>query len=385
MPTVSVIMPAYNQARYLGEAVRSVLGQDFGDFELIVVDDGSTDDTPSVAEGVRDGRVRYIRQANRGLSGARNTGLRHASGALVTFLDSDDLFTPRNLSVLVSALAEHPQAGLVRGGTTFVGEDGAALAAARPPQPPQPPLTGGPELLLGNRMAVGSQLLHRAWLDRVGFFDEGLRACEDWDMWLRLARAGCGMASVAQTVFLYRTHAGQMTRGAARMRQAMLAVLDKTFAAPDLPASWRAMRDKAYAAAYVRAAARAYHAAEYADAQRDLTEAIRLDPALLDGGGHALADQMSGWADAPLGPDPLVYLERVYGHLPAGVPLLRRNRRRELARKAQQLAFESYREGSLGRARDLFLRAFLYRPASLLSRGTLSVCARSFFGSSLGS
>ena len=92
MPTVSVIVPVYNQCHYLGNAIGSALAQTYEDLEVVVVDDGSTDDTVLVTASFADPRVRYIRQENRGLSAARNTGIQHSRGAFLTFLDSDDWF-----------------------------------------------------------------------------------------------------------------------------------------------------------------------------------------------------------------------------------------------------------------------------------------------------
>src|SRR5688500_7201655 len=101
IPRVSVIVPAFNQARYLPETVDSVLRQSFKDFEVIIIDDGSTDDTPDVARSILDTRVQYARQANRGPSAARNAGLRHAVGEYIAFLDSDDILLPCHLETLV--------------------------------------------------------------------------------------------------------------------------------------------------------------------------------------------------------------------------------------------------------------------------------------------
>src|SRR4030095_11695480 len=124
MPTVSVIIPAYNQSRYLGQAIRSVLAQTYASFEIIVVDAGSTAATRKVAPAFADARVRYVHQANRGLSAARNTGIRRARGELLTFLDSDDLFLEHKLETLVGALEKNPALGLVAGGAILIDEHG---------------------------------------------------------------------------------------------------------------------------------------------------------------------------------------------------------------------------------------------------------------------
>jgi glycosyltransferase involved in cell wall biosynthesis len=112
---VSVIIPAYNQGHYLGEAIQSVLSQTYQDFEVLVIDDGSTDNTAEIARSFSDPRIQYIYQDNRGLSGARNTGIRHARGEYLTYLDSDDQFLPEKLELLTPNLKPTLELGLVAG------------------------------------------------------------------------------------------------------------------------------------------------------------------------------------------------------------------------------------------------------------------------------
>ena len=380
--TVSVIIPAYNQGHYLGEAVQSVLNQSYQDFELIIIDDGSTDNTRQVAKSFSDARIRYIYQENSGLSAARNTGIRHATGSLITFLDSDDLFLAEKLTLLVAALENKPDDVAEATSIGFVAAQ-AILIDANSHRldkilgPPDDNL----QLLFGNPLHVGSVLVRRCWLDKVGPFDESLRACEDWDMWLRLAKAGCRMGWVARPVSLYRIHGQQMTRQAKRMRKAMLTVLDKTFNYPDLPESWLAMRDRAYAAAYMKAAARAYYTTALASAKRDLAQAVYLDPSLLDNEARQLTNQLAGWANAPMVDDPLAYLERVYENLPDTLSWLRQRRRHQLGQIAMQMVFEFYNKGDLTETRSVILRAFRYQPSWLMNRGALSIFVRSCFHS----
>ena len=382
--TVSVIIPAYNQGHYLGEAVQSVLNQSYQDFELIIIDDGSTDNTRQVAKSFSDARIRYTYQENSGLSAARNTGIRHATGSFVTFLDSDDLFLAEKLNLLVAALENKPSdlasatsIGFVAGQAILIDANSRRLDKMVGTKLPDDNL----QLLLGNPLHVGSVLVRRSWLDKVGPFDESLRACEDWDMWLRLAKAGCRMGWVARPVSLYRIHGQQMTRQAKRMRKAMLTVLDKTFNYPDLPESWLAMRDRAYAAAYVKAAARAYYTTALASAKRDLAEAVRLDPSLLDHEARKLTNQLAGWANAPMVDDPLAYLERMYENLPDTLSRLRQRRRHHLGQIAMQMVFESYNKGDLAKTRSVILRALRYQPSWLINRGVLSIFVRSYFHS----
>src|SRR5215208_7052146 len=119
---VSVVIPCYNQAHFLGEAIESVLAQSYKDFEIVVVDDGSPDDTSEVASRYEE--VRLIRQKNSGLAGARNRGLAEAEGAYVVFLDSDDRLMPEALEVGVRELASHPECAFVCGTLTYISVEG---------------------------------------------------------------------------------------------------------------------------------------------------------------------------------------------------------------------------------------------------------------------
>ena len=373
MPTVSIIIPAYNQGHYLGAALRSVLSQTFHDYEAIVVDDGSTDDTPQVAGAFTDPRIRYARQDNRGLSGARNAGIRQATGEFISFLDSDDLFLPEKLALMVEALRAQPRYGMVAGQAIIIDEHGHPTGKRFTTMLPE----DGAQLLLWNPLHVGSVLVRRVWLDRAGLFDETLRSYEDWDMWLRLARAGCRFGWVDQPVSLYRFHRGQMTRNGEQMTQATFAVLDKVFGDPNLPASWAAMRDRAYANGHLRAAAQAYQAKAYVRARTAMDEAIRLHPELLGHNAEQVARRIAAWAEDPKTSDPMDYLESVYTHLPDSLDVLRRQRKSILGKAALQFAFEAFGRGDFAATRSTLVRSLRYQPAWLVNRGAWSIFVRS--------
>jgi len=302
---VSVIVPAYNQGHYVGEAIQSVLDQTYQDFEIIVVDDGSTDKTAEVTKSFSDPRVHYIYQENRGLSGARNTGIRHSAGIYLTFLDSDDLFLPEKLELLVACLGDNSEIGLVAGQAIPINETGQPVG--RIFDVPLPEDTS--QLLLGNPLHVGSVMVRREWQVKAGFFDESLRSYEDWDMWLRLALLGCKMGWVDQPVSLYRFHQAQMTRDGQQMTTATFAVLEKTYNDPSLPVAWQAIRDQAYSQAYIRAAAQAYTARDYDSAGDCLNQAVQLNPQLVADNARLLARQVAGWAHYAKTGDSLAFLE----------------------------------------------------------------------------
>lgn len=191
-PLVSVIIPAYNDRRFVRTAVESVLAQTHQAVEAIVVDDGSTDDTPEVLASFGK-RIRWVSQANRGPAAARNTGLTLAAGEYVTFLDADDRFLPDKLRRQLGCLSETPSAGWVYCDVLFVDEGGQRLCCAseRFAYARRARLEGDlfPELFPGNFIPFHAPLIRRQCLRDVGPFDDDRRliGVEDWDLLLRLS------------------------------------------------------------------------------------------------------------------------------------------------------------------------------------------------------
>lgn len=180
---VSVIIPTYNRSRILEEAVHSVLSQDFTDFELIVVDDGSTDNTGDILKEHQK-NLMVIRQNNRGVSAARNKGIAAASGSLIAFLDSDDLWLPKKLSGQVEFFNSNPEALICQTEEIWI-RNGVRVNPKKKHRKPsgmifEPSLS----LCLVSPSAV---MIRRSLFDDVGLFDENLPACEDYDLWLRIS------------------------------------------------------------------------------------------------------------------------------------------------------------------------------------------------------
>lgn len=182
-PRVSVVIPTYNRAWSLPEAVDSVLAQDYESFELIVVDDGSTDDTGAVLAAYED-RLRVIRRKNGGVSAARNTGVRAASGSLIAFLDSDDLWLPGKIAEQAAYLENHPRRMICQTEEIWIRNGVRVNPARRHRKPSGDIFERSLERCLVSPSAV---MLRRRLLDQVGLFDERLPACEDYDLWLRVA------------------------------------------------------------------------------------------------------------------------------------------------------------------------------------------------------
>ena len=205
-PLVSVITPAYNTATFVADTIESALAQTLTDFELVIVDDGSTDDTGRIAEAFarRDPRVRVFHQKNRGISSARNAALAQARGDLVALLDSDDVWFPTYLAEQVGILQRHRDidvlsANAINFGGTFDGQPLLPL-----------PVTGGVQRLSLMTLVQAEDSLsiltifRRRVLDSIGGFDTNLRRSEDYDLWLRAALSGFGIAVNPTPLGLYR-------------------------------------------------------------------------------------------------------------------------------------------------------------------------------------
>jgi len=230
---VSVVIPAFNSGRFIGEAIDSVLVQGIAAMEVVVVDDGSTDDTEQVVRRYT-GRVRYLQRSHSGPSAARNAGIRASTSEYVAFLDSDDLWPAGTLKARIDLLDTHNDMGLVFGDFEKFDDDGVVM----PSMFRQRDLLGdflgeGPylqdafaKLFSCNYIATPTAVVRRAVLTDVGGFDEKLRYVEDMDLWFRIAeRYSIGFVpDVAASV---RRHGQNTSRDVAAMSRSFLDVLEK--------------------------------------------------------------------------------------------------------------------------------------------------------------
>lgn len=187
-PTVSVIIPTYNRAHVLGRSIQSVLNQTYQDFELIVVDDGSSDNTEEVVRNFNDIRIKYIRHdKNRGLSAARNTGIKAARGQYIALNDDDDEWLPHHLEKSVSAFRKaSPQIGVVYSG--YLNREGGRETYVSAPKTARIETNVHASLLRGNFVGVGTAVMRRECFAKAGLFDECCPSAEDWEFWLRVAK-----------------------------------------------------------------------------------------------------------------------------------------------------------------------------------------------------
>ena len=217
---VSVVIPSYNQARFLGEAIESVLHQSHETKEVVVVDDGSTDTTPTVASRYD---VKYVRQKNAGLAGARNRGLRESSGAFVVFLDADDRLLPGALAAGLASLNDHPDCAFAYGGYQYIAADGSFVRAQE--ESPQDEADAYMGLLRCNHIAMLATVMYRRdALERMGGFDTSVPGGEDYELYLRIARE-FPVRRHPRVVAEYRRHGSNMSDNAALMLRSIVRVL----------------------------------------------------------------------------------------------------------------------------------------------------------------
>ncbi len=315
---VSVIIPDYNQAHFIRDAIDSVLRQTYNDYEIIVVDDGSTDDSSVVVAEYGD-QVHYIHQPNQGLSAARNTGIAASRGQLIALLDSDDAWLPDYLVTMVTALGANPQAGAAYAGWQYMDSLGRDLpqSSTRVVAPEEFRST----LAFGNFLVPSGVLVRRQCFDEHGLFDTQLRAVEDRDMWLRIAET-YPVVGVPQVLVRYRTHGENMTKDLARMETARRAVIAKHFG-PEAaqPAAWLPMPQRAYGGLYMRTALDHLQAGETQSARQYLLRAFVILPALLKQLDTyyelACTDQPRGVRGLPGSVNLARSAENVFGHLEA--------------------------------------------------------------------
>jgi glycosyltransferase involved in cell wall biosynthesis len=217
---ISVVITCFNYGMYLAEAIASALDQTYPPHEVIVIDDGSTDDTPTIAESFGN-RVQFIRQENAGPACAKNTGIRHASGDLVALLDADDRWLPKKLELQAALFRRYSNLGLCYSSYFQIDAAGNRIVSCDAPQ--QLELK---ELLRGNQIGNLTAMFPRKIVDEVGWMDASLPAVEDWDMWIRIAER-LEARGITENLAEYRIHSNNISADSGRMFHKRMALFRK--------------------------------------------------------------------------------------------------------------------------------------------------------------
>ncbi len=229
LPGISVVIPAYNYSEYLPKAIDSALLQNYPLFEVIVVDDGSTDSTPEIIRAY-EGKIRSVRQTNQGLSAARNTGIQAARFPFIALLDADDIWQQGLLLKLALSFQTLPKdTGIVACNTQLIDADGNIIRSAPQLASTQPTKEiTWEDLLFKNRLQSSGLLIAQACFQTCGMFDVSLRSSEDRDMWLRIAEH-FRVFTIPENLVFIRRHARNMSAHPFRMKTSMLRVISSAF------------------------------------------------------------------------------------------------------------------------------------------------------------
>lgn len=282
MPLISVIIPVYNGEKTIEETIRSVLNQTFADFEIIVINDGSTDSTVKIVSGFTDSRIRLLSYHNGSAAASRNRGLDHVRGEYIAFLDADDLWTTGKLEGQLKALQEYPEAGLAYSWTDIIDENNQFVSRGS-----RISITGDawPYLLLSNILDSGSNpLIRRQVLSKVEKFDESLIPAEDWDFYLRISENYPFVCTEKQQI-LYRLSPHSISSNFIEMEVSTVRLLESAFAR--CPAQLKYLKNQSFSNVYKYLTYKALtgkpNRKRSLIATRFWQNALRYDPQLLKG------------------------------------------------------------------------------------------------------
>lgn len=250
MKKVSVIIPVYGAEKYIATTLQSVIAQTYQHLEILVIDDGGLDKSIEICRQFQDPRISIITQKNRGLAGARNTGIRHAQGDYLAFLDADDLWLPEKLEKHVEHLEKSPLVGISYCCSAFIDEAGTPLGIYQTPK-----LTGItiPNLLCRNPISNGSApVIRKEVFEEIKFqenlygtvedfyFDDSFRASEDIECWFRIAiKTDWKLEGIPEALTLYRVNSGGLSASVFKQLDSWEKVIEKTRSyAPELVAQW---------------------------------------------------------------------------------------------------------------------------------------------------
>jgi glycosyltransferase involved in cell wall biosynthesis len=262
MKKISVIIPVYGVEKYIASTVQSVLDQTYKNFEILIIDDASRDKSIEICQNFTDPRIKIIHQANRGLAGARNTGIRHAQGEYLAFLDGDDLWLPQKLEKQIERLENSPTIGLSFCRSAFIDEQGKPLGTYQMPK-----LKGitTPYLLCRNPVGNGSApVIRKEVFEAIKFsdnlygtvedfyFDEHFRQSEDIECWIRISiQTDWQIEGITEALTLYRVNSGGLSANMLKQLDSWEKVIDKTRSyAPEIVTEWETLA-RAYQLRYL--------------------------------------------------------------------------------------------------------------------------------------
>lgn len=310
----SIIIPAYNNAEFLGEAIQSVLNQTYQNFEIMVVNDASPDNTPEVVSQFKDSRIKYIEhKKNLGLSAARNTGICASTGEWIALLDGDDFFHPKKLEIHEEYIKNHPDIGVTYNSRFELNHSAMTIRELW-----RPPLRVTlSDLVQGFPFGPSDMVVRRDWIFKVGLFDiKHIYVGEDLDINCKLALAGCTFANVDKALNYRRYHSGRKFKNLRSFVDDTIDPLNATFSDPHCPEDVLTHRNLSYAKHYLLWGIIAFIQGETDFGQELSLKAIELDPSLALGMPNQFLETIVTWSVMDESEDHEQMIKRIMDQLP---------------------------------------------------------------------
>jgi len=388
MPEVSVVIPTYNRQHLVQQTIDSVLRQTFRDWELIVVDDGSTDDTSDVLSERYGSRIRYVYQRNQGESAARNHGIELAHGQYIAFLDSDDLWHREKLQRQMEVFGAFPDVGIVSTQASWINYEGLLLKQPPHGHDQSDEVISWDDLVLDNVVAGGgsSAIVRRTCVDHAGGFDSQIRFGEEWDLWIRIARH-YQVRQLPEPLVFFRVHRFGTRSWAPRAQEAgnlfgeHRAILERAFAdCPHEPPRCEELKNLAFARISLRHAIVDLALGNAISGREHWLTAIRLCPGYAADAEvvlQTIVNYATGYASLA---EPsarvaalVAIMDRILANLPSELAQLRKERGLVVARSFAEMAFSAAMNEDGGFARRCAYRCLLADPSWRSNRGLLKI------------
>ncbi|KAA3653538.1 MAG: glycosyltransferase [Chloroflexi bacterium] len=376
---VSIIISTYNRANTISKPIDSVLAQTYPHFELIIIDDGSTDNTDEVVAAYHDPRIIYKWVKNGERSRARNIGISMSQGKYIAFMDSDDWFMPHKLSFQVNAMEANPEVGLALGGWIVVDENGRKILSSHPWQwiQSQPNLE---QWLFSATATLHSVLVRKTWFDKVTGFDPELNMAEDIELWMRLSLAGCQTMWTEDYVAAYVVHDSNSLRDWSNVKRGRMKFLNTIFQNPQICEGLTVSKDEVYARFHLDLAWMAFAENLVPQGQQELAQAVELHPKYVAQNADEIRQSIIDYSQHYMVSAPIQFVESVFDNLPPKLAFLQQYRRQTLGIALLSQAWRGREQGEYGRVRQTITRAIWYTPNCLQNRGVWSLLFQAFVG-----
>ena len=371
MELVSIIIPTYNHAHFISEALNSCLEQTYPDIEIIVVDDGSTDNTQQVLKPYAS-KIKYIYQDNAGPAAARNNGARASNGSYLLFLDSDDWLSSEQINLQIIKLEKKPEYGLVYSAWKNVDETSKQIISEVRPKIEGDVLK---KLLLRELFfSPGAALIRKECFDNVGLFEEGkeFMRSEDTEMWVRIAAANYPFAYLDEPLFFHRVVKNSLSHNYASHSQSEFARLEKFFNRKDLDVTIMEIKPLAFSLIHFEYCAKYYNIKNLSEGQKHLRLAIKTYPQQIKNSDWVL-EWLAGYSLDPAVENPEYFIKNFFSNLPKEAESIKKLHKKALGRYHIAAIFNCYKNHDLASVKAHLIQAIRYEPKCLLNKGFLKI------------